>query len=147
MTLKESTASPAPVWFFAAAGLGLLWSICGIFKYVTTVGDDVAAVEATGMTPHKAALMAGLPLWMSAAFAIGVFGGSTGAAGLLRARWARMLLMVALAAYAVLRVGDLIKGVFAAFGAPQIATLTLVVAVASGLVWLHGYARSRGRVC
>ena len=141
------TKPSAPLWFYAAAGFGLLWSAFGIFQYLMTVGSDAAALEAQGMTPEQAALMAGLPAWMAAAFAFGVFGGTLGSLGLLlRATWARPLLLASLAGYILLWIGDLAKGVFATLGAPQVAILTLVVAVAAFLVWLDRAARTRGLV-
>ncbi|MBF9032198.1 hypothetical protein HKCCE3408_17495 [Rhodobacterales bacterium HKCCE3408] len=136
-----------PAWFMIAAGLGLLWSLYGIYQYLNTVGADPAAFEAAGMTPDQAALMAGLPAWMAAVFAIGVFGGTIGAIGLLlKASWARPFLLASLAGYILLWIGDLLKGVFAAMGAPQIIILTFVVAVAAGLAWLDMTARRRGMI-
>lgn len=141
------TKPAAPIWFYVAAGFGFLWSAFGIFQYLMTVGADTAAFEAQGMTPDQAAIMASVPAWMDAAFAIGVFGGTIGSVGLLmRANWARPLLFASLAGYIVLWIGDLAKGVFAALGAPQVAILTFVVAVAAALVWLERVARRRGLI-
>jgi hypothetical protein len=43
---------------------------------------------------------------------------------------------LSLAAYVALYLGDIIHGVFAALGTPQVLILTLVVLIAAGLFWL-----------
>jgi hypothetical protein len=88
------------------------------------------------MTPEQAAVMLGYPAWMTAAFAIGVFGGTLGCIlMLLRKRLAVLVLLVSLLAYIVLFVGDWTEGVFAALGSAQVIVLSAVVLIAAGL-WL-----------
>ena len=139
------TPTRTPLWFWSAAGLGLAWNLFGIVQYVGSVTSDAATLEAAGMTPEQAVLMSSLPGWMTAAFAIGVFGGAAGCiALLLRATWARPVLLLSLAGYIVLYAGDILKGVFAVMGAPQVIVLSIVVAIAAGLAWLDMIARARG---
>ncbi len=141
----DLTQSRTPAWFFIAAGLGLAWSVFGIYQYLNTVGGSLADFEAAGMSAEQAAIMAAVPAWMDAAFAFGVFGGTLGCIGLLmRAGWARIALLVSLAGYVALWLGDLFKGVFATLGAAQVIVLTVVVAVAAALVWLDSAGRTRG---
>lgn len=128
------TTHPRPAWITPVALLALAWNAFGAVQFARTALADAATLAAAGMTPDQAALMAGLPLWMDAAFAIGVGGGLAGAALLLlRRRAAAPVLAASLAAYVVLFAGDVAHGVFAAFGAPQVAILSLVVAIAAGL--------------
>ncbi len=46
------------------------------------------------------------------------------------------MLAASLAAYMVLYAGDLLHGVFAAFGPPQVTALTSIVTMAAGPLWL-----------
>lgn len=127
------------------AALGLAWNLYGIVQFAGMAFKDTAGLEAAGMTAAQAALYAGLPGWMTLAFAIGVFGGTAGSALLLARRaLAVPVLAVSLAAYGVLFAGDAALGVFAAFGAGQVAILTLVVAIAAGLLLLARRAARRG---
>ncbi|HEU4408588.1 MAG TPA: hypothetical protein VFS43_25225 [Polyangiaceae bacterium] len=68
------------------------------------------------------------------AFAVGTFGGLAGCLLLLlRRRVATPVLAASLAGYVLLFAGDVTEGVFAALGAPQVATLSAVVAIAAAL--------------
>lgn len=137
----------APTGLRLAAGSGLAWSLFGLLRFVTTAGATPAELAAGGMSEAQAALYAALPLWMNAAFAVGTIGGVIGCALLLLQRRAALpVLAASLAGYLVLYAGDIALGVFAAFGAPQIAILTSVVVIAAGLLWLAVTAHRRGRL-
>ena len=126
---------PRPLWPAAIALGGIAWNIFGLVQFAGTLTATEASMLAHGMTPAQATLMASLPIWMTLAFAIGVLGGLAGSTLLLlRHPLARPILAASLAAYIVLWIGDAALGVFAAFGAPQVAILTLVVAIAAVLL-------------
>lgn len=126
-----------PLWFLAAAGLGLAWNVFGVFQYLGSVRATPESLVASGLTAEQAAVMTGYPAWMTVAFAIGVFGGVAGSiALLLRRKIARPIFALSLAGYIVLYVGDITEGVFAAMGLPQVIVLTMVVAVAAALLWV-----------
>lgn len=138
--MNQSIDVPRTVtWRTAAAGLGLAWSLYGVFQFFVGTTSSEAGLMASGMTAEQAALYAALPAWMTIAFAIGVFGGVVGS-GLLLARYpaARAALAASLAGYIILFVGDITHGVFAAFGPPQVIVLSLAIAIAGGLLWLAG---------
>ena len=121
----------------AAALAGIAWNIFGIVQFVGSVRATPESLLASGLTPEQAEVMTGYPLWMTAAFAVGVFGGAIGSGLLLlRHALARAVLGLSLAAYVALWTGDVIHGVFAAMGLPQILILSTVVAIAAGLFWL-----------
>jgi hypothetical protein len=61
-----------------------------------------------------------------------------------RQRGAVPVLGASLAAYLALFIGDIIYGVFAAFGAPQVVVLSLVVLIAAGLLGLGAAMQRRG---
>jgi hypothetical protein len=129
----------------AAAGLGLAWSLFGLLRFAQTSLASEAELLAGGMTPAQAALYAALPGWMTAAFALGVLGGTVGCALLLlRRRAAVPVLAASLAGYVVLFAGDVTEGVFAAFGPSQVVILTFVVAIAAGLLALARHAERLG---
>ena len=93
------------------------------------------------MTAEQANVMLPYPARMTAAFGIGTFGGTRGAALFpLRRQPPHPVL---LAAYILLYIGDIPQGVFAALGAPQITRLTLVMAIAAALLRLARPAKSR----
>lgn len=119
-------------WF---ALFGLAWSLFGIVQFAATSFKSAEQLLTAGMSTAQATLYAGLPGWMTAAFAIGVFGGTIGSALLLAARQAAVpVLAASLLGYLVLFIGDALLGVFAAFGLGQVLVLAFVVAVATALL-------------
>jgi hypothetical protein len=142
MTATASTASylrPSRI----AGILGVAWNLFGIVQFVRTVTASREALISGGMTPVQAEIYAGLPFWMDAAFAIGVFGGLAGSVLLVVGHRAAVpVLAVSLVAYLVLYAGDIALGVFAAFGTPQVAILTTVVAIAAALLGVALKARA-----
>ncbi len=131
------SAARAPYWFTAAALAGIAWNIFGAVQFAGSVTATEASLIASGLTATQAAVMTSYPVWMTAAFAIGVFGGLAGSILLLlRRSVASAVLLVSLVAYVALWIGDAVHGVFAALGAQQVMILTFVVAIAAGLLAL-----------
>lgn len=134
-------AGRAPVWLTATALGGIAWNLFGLVQFAGSLGATEASLVASGLTPEQAAVMTGYPAWMTVAFAVGVLGGLAGSGLLLlRRRLASGVLAVSLAAYVALWIGDAVHGVFAALGAPQVAILTLVVAIAGLLLAASRYS-------
>lgn len=133
MTATALFASVArPTWLIPM--LGVAWNGFGINQFITMTTASREQLVAMGLTPDQAALYAGLPGWMTLAFAVGVFGGFAGSALLgLRRKAAIPVLMISLFAYLVLFVGDITAGVFAAFGLEQVIILTTVLVIATFL--------------
>jgi hypothetical protein len=132
-TLTRSSVR-APLWLTATAVGGIAWNTFGIVQFAGSLAADEGALIASGMTPAQATVMMGYPAWMTAAFAVGVFGGLGGSFLLMLRRTASMpVLLVSFLAYVALWVGDAVHGVFAALGAPQVIILSLVVAIAAAL--------------
>jgi hypothetical protein len=102
---------------------------------------------ASGLTQAQATVMTTYPGWMTLAFAVGVLGGLAGSALLLvQRRLAVPVLATSLLAYLVLYLGDVTQGVFAAMGAAQVIVLTVVVAIAVGLLLLARLAKKSARL-
>ena len=136
-----ATRPRGPRWLIATALGGIAWNLFGAVQFAGALNATEASMIAAGMTPEKATVMAGLPGWMTLAFGLGVGGGLVGSALLLaRHRLAGPVLAMSLVAYVALWIGDALHGVFTVMGAPQIAILTLVVAIAAVL-----FAASRHR--
>lgn len=145
MTENAMPAVPAPIWLRLSAIAGLLWSLFGAYLFAAQTFADRAGLMAQGMTADQAALYDGLPWWMGLAFGIGTLGGVIGCGLLLLARRAALaMLWVSLGAYAALYAGDIVHGVFEAFGPPQVIVLTVVVAIAAALVWVAQRAARSG---
>jgi hypothetical protein len=131
-----TSARGVPIWFWTVAALGVLWNAYGVLQFFESVTATEESLMSMGMDEVQAQTISTYPIWMTAAFAAGTFGGLIGSVLLLlRRRAAVPLFVVSLAGYVVLYIGDITEGVFAALGASQVAILSLVVIIASGLLW------------
>ncbi|MEZ4253508.1 MAG: hypothetical protein R3B99_35310 [Polyangiales bacterium] len=120
-----------PSWI---ATLGLGWNAFGIVQFLSSVRQTPESLAQAGLTPDQVAVLSSTPAWMTVAFALGVFGGLVGSVLLFaRRHLAVPVFGVSLLGYVVLFVGDVTEGIFAVLGAPQVAVLTTVVAIAVGL--------------
>jgi hypothetical protein len=118
---SNTQISKFPLWLLCATLLGLAWNVFGVVQFLATTNGTVGSMMSQGLTKEQADLYLNLPLWMNAAFAIGVFGGVLGSlALLLRKRAAIAIFWLSLVAYIVLYIGDITQGVFAAFGIKQV---------------------------
>jgi hypothetical protein len=134
MTATLAPAVPRPRWITLAALGGIGWNIFGLVQFAASATATAESLIASGLTPEQAVVMTGYPVWMTAAFFLGVTGGLVGSVLLaLRSALARPVLLASLVAYVALWVGDAVHGVFAVMGAPQVAILTTVVAIAAAL--------------
>lgn len=144
MQPMTTPSKPAP-WFWIAAGLGLAWNLFGLVQFLGSLRATQSSLEASGLTPEQASVMLGYPAWMTVAFAVGVIGGVLGTVLLaLRKRQATAVFAVSLLGYIVLWFGDLIHGVFAALGTPQVVILSMVVLIAAALLGLSRSAGAKG---
>ncbi|RZS54946.1 hypothetical protein [Sphaerotilus mobilis] len=133
----------APAWLWAMAALGVLWNLYGIYQFVGTLTPEGRSAMAAGMTAAQAQIYFSLPGWMTAGFAVGVFGGLLGSMALLvRPGMALPVLATSLAGYVALFAGDVHFGVFDALPG-QLAILVLVLVVAAVLFATAWVARAR----
>ncbi|OYW21436.1 MAG: hypothetical protein B7Z43_10525 [Sphingomonas sp. 12-62-6] len=129
----------------AVAAMGAAWNVFGVIQFWGQVSAAPAMLMAKGITAAQANFYASPPGWMTIVFGIGVFGGLAGSFLLLAGRrLATTLFGMSLVGYIALYIGDITEGVFAAFGTPQIVILTIVVAIAVGLLMLSLHANRRG---
>ncbi len=131
--------------FWSVVGLGLAWNIFGVVQFLASLNATETSLMTQGLTAEQAMVMLNYPVWMTIAFAVGVFGGIIGSVLLaLKSRVAISVFAISLIAYIILYIGDITEGVFAALGAPQVIILTFVVAVAAGLLWYARNLRIKG---
>lgn len=86
-TTGEGRASvPAPAHLWIVGGVTLLFNAMGIISYMTT---KLGMLAEMGLTPSQIAFMDSYPAWVSAFWALGVWGAFAGSVLiLLRSRWA-----------------------------------------------------------
>jgi hypothetical protein len=145
MEVTQSISTKPALWFWAVALLGLAWNIFGIVQFLGQFGATEAALMGKGMTPEQAAVYAAQPMWMTMAFAVGVFGGVLGSVLLLmRKRLAIGVFVASLVGYIILYIGDIITGIFKVFGMPQVMILSTVVVIAAALLGMSSNAVKRG---
>jgi hypothetical protein len=91
MTNKVKPAT----WYWVVSVLALLWNLMGVLAYL---GQAFLTEEMkVEYPPEQLALIESRPAWVTAAFAIAVWGGLLGCIALLiRKRWARPFLLVSL---------------------------------------------------
>lgn len=93
-----NTNTPRHLW--VVGGIALLWSSIGAMDYVMTQTKNEAYMS--GFTPEQLAFFYGIPAWVVAAWAIGVWGGVLGALLLLlRKRLAVWVFLASLIAMVV----------------------------------------------
>ncbi len=140
----DARGNRAPTRFWGMAGFGVLWNLYGIYQFIGTLTPAGRSAMASGMTAAQAQIYFSLPAWMTAAFAIGVFGGLLGSLVLAARRAAALpVFAVSLAGYIALFAGDVYFAVFDAMPG-QLAILAFVVLVAVALLVTAWAARSRG---
>mgnify|MGYP000589280540 CR=1 FL=1 len=90
-TNKES----APKWFWIISTLALLWNIAGVGAYLQHAYMSVEDLEK--LSQAERLLYESQPSWVTAAFAIAVWGGALGCiALLLQKKWAKPILLLSL---------------------------------------------------
>ena len=135
-------ASP-PAWFRIVAVLAVLWNCLGVWGYLAKVGVAPNMME---MTAEETALVAAMPSWATAGFAVAVFGGLLGSLGLLLGKaWARLLLILSLLGMLV-QFGWwlLMSGAMEQMGASSAGMPAIVVLIGLLLVWLANMGVRKG---
>lgn len=131
--MNDMIGTRAPIWLRIVAALGLLWNLFGCYAYLQVVGA-LPGGEAMRDSP--------MPAWVTAAFAIAVFGGALGSLGLLLLKgWSRLLLLLSLLAVLV---QDVWAYVLNEAPAGDIVLPILVNLIAIALAWLAHDAGKRG---
>ena len=135
MSTPVQAAKP-PVWFWIASIAGLLWNALGVMAYL---GQAYMTDEMKASLPEEQlSLMENTPAWVTAAFAIAVWGGLLGCiALLLRRRWAKPVLLVSFIAI-VLQMGYsfLMSEAVEVYGTFQAIVMPILVLIIGLLLFL-----------
>ena len=132
-------------WHFWAVGiLGILWNAFGCFDYFMTKTKGDEYMQAAGMTEAQIAFMHNAPAWMSAVWAIGVWGALLGAVLLLlRNKLAVPVFIVSLLSYVLSLVHNLVISPMP--GANEHVTMFAVIfAGCIFFVWYSMRAKTKG---
>lgn len=87
MSIEASNKAPWHLW--AVAAVGILWNAYGAFDYFMTKTKGAAYMREVGMTDTQISYLNTWPAWMTAVWAIGVWGALLGSILLLiRSKWA-----------------------------------------------------------
>lgn len=95
--MNDNSKMKPTLWFWALSILGLLWNLMGVSAYLMDayMKDETLATYSEGQRE----IFINQPVWLTAAYAIAVFGGTLGCVGLLlRKKWATPLFLVSLIA-------------------------------------------------
>lgn len=130
--MNSAAIGRTPLWFTIVGVVALLWNLVGVCFYLGSVGVLGPPFVQEGQPVS--------PSWVTAAYAIGVFGGAIGSLGLaLHQRWARGLLWVSLVALIV----DW-GWVFVNFGSVALPLGLTVLVIAALLAWLANKGVAKG---
>ena len=101
MTETAPTKAAGTPWHLWVVGvIGVLWNASGCYDYVMTNTGGVEYLRSFGFTEEQIAYFTAMPAWMTAVWAIGVWGGMAGAVLLLlRSKWALHVFAASLAAF------------------------------------------------
>lgn len=101
MSETATAAAPRAPWHLWVVGIvGVLWNAFGCYDYFMTETQGDAYMRAAGMNDAQIAYFHAMPGWMTAVWAIGVWGALLGSVLLLlRSKWALHVLVASLAAY------------------------------------------------
>jgi len=133
-----------PPWYWLVALAMLAWNGKGVMAYIaqTTMTPEALAT----LPAAERALYAGIPAWVTAAFAFAVFGGAGGCLLLLlRSRWAPPVLVLSLiGVIAQMSYVVVISKGYEVYGPGGMVMPAVVLAGALFLVWFSRFARRRG---
>lgn len=142
--VEPRAKTPRHLWTVGA--LGLLWNAYGGFDYFMskTRGDEY--LRSVGMTAEQITYFNAMPSWMTAVWAVGVWGALLGAVLLLaRSRYAVPVFIASLAAYVLSVVYQRVIAPMP--GMDTTAMLIMQVVIFAGcvfFVWYSMRARARG---
>lgn len=138
MATAEQNRTPAHLWMVGV--ISLLWNSFGCYDYTMTKLDPVAYMKSMQLSDEAIAYMASYPAWLSAFWALGVWGSLAGSILLLlRSRHAVTAFGVSLLGLAVSQIYQ--------FSGPMPAEMTspfmlgMTVAIWGALLFFLWYSR------
>ena len=134
----DSQAGKPPIWFWIVSALALIWNAMGVKAYLDQA-YNTEAHQAMINTPELLDMVANAPSWVTAAFALAVFGGALGCLLLLlRKRLASTVLLISFVAI-------IIQMSYITFSLKMADAMTpMIIIVGALLVWLSKIATKKG---
>jgi hypothetical protein len=130
----NSTTKP-PIWYWIISILALLWNFMGVLQYIGQAYNTNGFREQ--YTDEQLEILANTPAWVTAAFALGVFGGVLGSILLLfKKKWAYYLFLISLIGVIVQMIHNLFIIKAADIYGPGAAIMTaMIIGFSLLLVW------------
>lgn len=138
---EEFAPRPLAAWYMPAAIASLLFMGLGCVMYLTHVLADPAAMPLDQRTAYEAE-----PMWVTAAYAVTVWVGATGALLLvLRKKLAEPLLLLSLVAVLVWLAGLLlVSQLRESMSANDLLVAIVITALTWTIFWFARHSRQRG---
>lgn len=140
-TAPAENRPPAPWHLWAVGAIGLLWNAFGCYDYVMSKSAPDTYLREMGLGPDMVAYMATFPAWLTAFWALGVWGSLAGSVLLLaRSRFAVHAFALSLLGLAVSQGSQMIW-----LHPPQQPPVAVVLVIWGALVFFLIYALRMSR--
>jgi len=146
--MSEARAPGVPWHLWAVGVVAVLWNSYGCYDYTMTALDGADYMRSAGVSEELISYYTAMPAWMTAVWAIGVWGGALGGVLLLlRSKWALHVFIASFAGFAmslvyyyVLSNGGELMG---ASAIPLQATIFIACLI---FIWYAWFATKRGNL-
>ncbi len=134
--MTKTNDEKPPLWFWIAGSIALLWNIMGAMAYLQQAymtQEDLAQLPV-----NEQSLYENVPIWVTAAFALAVWGGVFGCIALLwRKKWAKQVFLISLLGVLVQNAHSFfISNNFEVYGPGGILMSVMIIIIAVALVFL-----------
>jgi hypothetical protein len=130
--------------FWIIAVLALVWNVLGVATYLMQVTTGPEALA--DLPEAERLLLTNIPAWVTGAYAVGVFGGTLGALGLLlRKGWAVPVFFVSLMAILV-QMGHalFLTNMLEVLGPTSAIMPNVIIVIAAFLLWYAHASKQKG---
>lgn len=148
--MSDTRSLKAPWHLWVVGVIAVLWNAYGGYDYTLSMTQGATHMAASGMTPDQIAFYDAMPVWMTAVWAIGVWGGVAGSLLLLlRSKLALPVFAVSFAAFVTSLVyvyglsdGSEVMGFMMQDGVKVASSMIVImnVVIATGCALFTGYA-------
>ncbi len=143
--MTELTKTKPPIWFWLVSIVALLWNLMGVMAYL---GQAYMTEEMkSNYTAEQLSLMESTPAWITAVFAIAVWGGLLGCIALIiRKRWSKPVLILSFVAIVIqMAYSFFMTNAAEVYGTVQgIVTPIFVIIIGGALVQFSRFSIKKG---
>lgn len=141
--MTESKNKPTTS-FWIIGIVALIWNLMGVYEYLTIA--YMTAEELFDLPPEEQVLYENIPAWVTAAFALAVFGGSLGCILLLlRKKLATLVFIISFVSIlAQMTYNLLMSKAMEVYGPVGFIMPVMVIAVGAFLVWYSRKTQAQG---